>query len=92
MVQTKPTIIELDMGKLEDALRRAEPVFEELTRQAAQGEVVHNDDTTVKILAARGERARQATLAENGDDSAKKSLRERTGTFTSGIVSTREGR
>jgi transposase len=71
---------------------RAEPVFEELARQAAQGEVLYNDDTTVKILAAMDERARQAALAEKGDDSAKKSPRERTGTFTSGIVSTREGR
>lgn len=28
------------------------PVHEELMRQAAQGRVIHNDDTTVKILAA----------------------------------------
>ena len=34
---------------------RAEPAFEELTRQAAQGDVVYNDDTTVKILAMMGE-------------------------------------
>src|SRR5208282_4355546 len=59
---------------------RAEPVFGELARQAAQGEVLYNDDTTVKILAAMGERARQAALAEKGEDSAKKSKRERTGT------------
>ena len=42
----------------------AEPAFEELVRQAAQGDVVYNDDTTVKILEVMGERARQAALAE----------------------------
>ena len=89
---------------------RAEPVFDELAQQAAQGEVLYNDDTTVRILEAIGERARRAALAEettqatspedrpasategSSEDSAKKSKRERTGTFTSGIVSTREGR
>ena len=44
--------------------KRAEPVFEELIRQAAQGDVVHNDDTGVKILEVIGARARQAALAE----------------------------
>jgi transposase len=72
---------------------RAEPVFEELGRQAAQGDVLYNDDTTVKLLAAMGERTRQAAPAEDSrGGSAKKSKPERTGTFTSGIVSTREGR
>ena len=39
------------------------PAFDELIRQAAQGEVLHNDDTTVKILELMGERARQEALA-----------------------------
>ena len=43
---------------------RVEPVFAELVQQAAQGDVVYNDDTTIKILAVMGERARQTTLAE----------------------------
>ena len=30
------------------------PAFEELIRQAAQGEVLHNDDTTIKILELMG--------------------------------------
>lgn len=69
--------------------RRVEPVFEELLRQAAQGEVLFNDDTTVKILEMMGERGRQAALAEKAcDDPAQ----ERRGMFTSGIVSTGEGR
>ena len=35
------------------------PAYEELIRQAAQGEVVYNDDTTVKILELMGERAKK---------------------------------
>lgn len=58
------------------------PAFEELIRQAAQGDVVHNDDTTVKILELMGDRARAAK--DEGDPS-------RTGLFTSGIVASREG-
>ncbi len=35
------------VGQFADA---AEPVFTELIREAAQGDVVHNDDTTMKVL------------------------------------------
>lgn len=78
----------------------AEPVYEELIRQAAQGDVVYNDDTTVKILEfmsktrrGEGQRARQAALEEGDtEDSGKKNASQRSGLFTSGIVSTREGR
>jgi len=42
----------------------AEPVFHEFVRQAAQGEVLYHDDTTVKILALMGERGRQAATSE----------------------------
>jgi len=66
------------------------PVFKELIRQAAQGKVLYNDDTTMRILALMGKRAKQKRLTESDDGSTKKS--ERTGVFTSGIVSTREGR
>jgi transposase len=81
---------------VEAQAERAEPVFVELVQQAAQGDVLHNDDTGVKILEMMGERARQAALAEeasedSGEDSVKKSPAERTGMFTTGIVSTREG-
>jgi transposase len=73
--------------------KRIEPAFEELIHQAAQGKVVHNDDTTVKILEMMGKRARQHTLAEQlEDDSATAEPSRRTGIFTTGIVSTREGR
>jgi hypothetical protein len=62
------------------------PVLDELIRQAAQGEVLHNDDTTVKILELMGERARQETLAgADGDADARRGL------FTSGVVALRDG-
>jgi transposase len=66
------------------------PVFKELIRQAAQGRVLYNDDTTMRILALMGKRAEKKRRAESDANSPKKS--ERTGVFTSGIVSTQEGR
>jgi len=58
------------------------PAHEELIRQAAQGEVLFNDDTTMKVLELTGEqRAAAAADEETG---------ERTGVFTSGIVATKE--
>jgi transposase len=62
------------------------PVFDELIRQAAQGEVVHNDDTTVKILELMGESARQEALAD-----AEGVADGRRGLFTSGVVALRDG-
>jgi transposase len=62
------------------------PVLDELIRQAAQGEVLHNDDTTVKILELMGERARHGALAGAEDDTE-----ERRGLFTSGVVALRDG-
>lgn len=100
----------------------AEPAFDELIRQAAQGQVLHNDDTTVKILEFMGKRARKEVLADFGespdtvdghavadhrteaaphDDPPRREpppgpvanrKAERSGLFTSGIVSTCEGR
>jgi transposase len=60
---------------VEETAAVIQPAHEELIRQAAQGEVLHNDDTSMRVL--RMER-------EPGDD--------RTGVFTSGIVSTAAGR
>ena len=57
--------------------RLIEPAYAELIWQAAQGEVLHNDDTTGKILELMGKR-----LEARGEDPA-----ERKGIFTSGIVS-----
>jgi transposase len=60
-------------GIMKETAERLEPALEELIRQAAQGEVVYNDDTGMKVL---------------GLDTPDPP--ERTGVFTSGIISTRE--
>jgi transposase len=65
------------------------PAFAELIRQAAQGDVLHNDDTTVKILELMGQHGRQEALASaegEGNDAD-----QRTGLFTSGVVALRDG-
>jgi len=64
------------------------PAYEELIRQAAGGEVLHNDDTTVKILELMGKRSQQHAPAEAADAGN----RQRSGLFTSGVVATRAGR
>lgn len=77
-----------------DSAKMIEPVYEELIRQAAQGEVLHNDDTTMKILELMGKRAAKAKAfaeAEEAPEGAKDKPK-RTGIFTSGIVSTNGGR
>jgi len=61
-----------------------EGVYEELIRQAAQGEVLHNDDTTMKILELMGDAREEAAPGAEGE--------KRTGVFTSGIVSVGGGR
>lgn len=76
---------------------RAEPVFEELVRQAAQGDVVYHDDTTVKILALMDRTAsaeeqagelleRSGEIVAAADGAPEKTQTERVGLFTTGIV------
>jgi transposase len=60
---------------LQEAAQVLRPLLDELIRQAAQGEVVHNDDTGARILTLRGETP--------PDDAPTLT---RTGTFTSAIV------
>jgi transposase len=62
-----------------------EPAYEELIRQAAQGEVLYNDDTNVRILELMGERLLKCPVTDDDDEP------KRTGLFTTGIVSTLEG-
>ena len=59
---------------VEETAEFIKPARDELIRQAAQGEVVYNDDTSMRVL----------RLARESSD-------ERTGVFTSGIVSTGQG-
>ncbi len=79
-----------------DQASRAEPVFDELIRQAAQGDVLYNDDTTVKILELMESRARQEALVEGVADRSAGVLAskatDRKGMYTSGIVSAGEHR
>lgn len=56
------------------------PALEELIRQAAEGGVMHNDDTSMRVL---------SLIRNRGTDTEVSP--ERTGVFTSGIVSIRGG-
>ena len=62
-----------------DAAKKLAPAHEELIRQAAQGEVLHNDDTATKILTLMKE---NAALKESGEAEAG----ARTGIFTTGMI------
>ena len=65
---------------IEKMADRIHPAFTELIRQAGQGDVVHNDDTTMKIL----------DLIKQDNDAPQKPAR--TGVFTSGILSIQNDR
>lgn len=56
------------------------PIHDELIRQAAQGRVMHNDDTSMRVLALR---KHIDELKESGET-------DRTGIFSTGIVSVLE--
>lgn len=58
---------------------RIYPVYDELIRQAAQGDIVHNDDTVVKILELMKE--------NNNMEQQYPGRKHRTGMFTTGILS-----
>ncbi len=62
---------------------RIRPVLEALIRQAAQGDLLHNDDTSMTVL----DLVRPGAPRGDPDDVSP----DRTGVFTSGIVSTRDG-
>jgi hypothetical protein len=78
---------------VEAKAEKIEPAFHELVRQAADGEVVYNDDTTVKILELMEQRtADHAARKDTADDSTNdEEASDRRGMYTSGIVSTGEG-
>jgi hypothetical protein len=65
------------------------PAFAELIRQAAQGDVLHNDDTTVKIQELIGRRRRP--VAPVGAERELGAADERSGLYTSGVVALRDG-
>jgi transposase len=63
------------------ASQKLEPLYEELVTQAAQGEVLHNDDTTMKVLDLTKEQVEGASAADESQP--------RVGVFTSGVISTK---
>ena len=71
--------------------KHIQPVYDELIRQTGQGDVVYNDDTTIKILELMGKRSRQKALAEGSVEGVAQE-KQRSGLFTSGVVSTSDGR
>ncbi len=68
---------------VEHAAGQFAPAHEELIRQAAQGDVLHNDDTTMKIL--------ELETADRKGGAADDAADERTGVYTSGIVAVGHG-
>jgi transposase len=69
---------------VEHSGHQLEPALDELTRQAAQGDIFHNDDTGMKVLALTG--GPRDPIGSDLPD-----LPDRTGVFTSGIVSLLQG-
>ena len=68
---------------VDDLATRLRPILAELIRQAANGEVLHNDDTSMTVL----DLERPGAPRGDPDDVAP----DRTGVFTSGIVATHDG-
>ncbi len=64
---------------MRDAAGLMQAAYRELIRQAAQGEILYNDDTTMRILDYLSEQNKRKARGEAPP--------KRTGTFTSGIVS-----
>jgi hypothetical protein len=68
---------------VEQAAKLLEPAHEALVDEAAQGRLLHNDDTTAKILELCATPKDKDTVEDEGD--------ERTGVFTTAIVSENDG-
>jgi hypothetical protein len=71
---------------LNDMVHEIYPVFGEINRQAARGEIFHNDDTKGRVLAL------EKQIAEEIEACRAQGKECRTGIFTTGIVSEVEGR
>jgi len=79
-----PLPVSTQWDLLEKAACKLAPAHEELLRRAAQGEVLHNDDTPMTILDFLKERT--------GARDRGAGPPERTGVFTTGVVAEVEGR
>lgn len=69
-------------GVVDEAAQAFEPVWKELIRQAASGEVVHIDDTHAQVLDLDKQIREELARGESG----------RTGIFTTGVISVAGGR
>ena len=63
------------------------PVLSELVRLAAQGEVIYTDDTAMRILDVPEKLRQKTSVVEDDDDDEDVEASERTGVFTSAVVS-----
>ena len=68
---------------VEGAARSLKPAYDELIRHAAQGELLHNDDSSMRVL---------SLMKENADRRKSGGADARTGIFVTGVVSVAEGR
>jgi hypothetical protein len=66
---------------LNERVELVRPAYDELKRQAAQGDVLHNDDSYMRILSFMGKRRAALLAAGNLPDP------DRTGMYTTAIVS-----
>ncbi len=81
-----------------EAAAQLQPVFDELRHQAANGKLLHNDDTSMRVLELMKENRQHATRGDpdelvdqdNGKQNKKQNKKKRTGMFTTGIVSVTE--
>lgn len=76
MVVGLPVPASTQWDEIEKLANTAHPVYPELIRHGARGDVVHNDDTTMRVISLAKEIASQDC--------------ERKGIFTTGVVSTFE--
>lgn len=74
---------------VESAAQAAEPVFQELQRQAAQQRVLYNDDTSMTVLSLL--QARRGIAFNLSEAAPEQRSYQRTGIFTSGILAEGEG-
>ncbi|MEA3348541.1 MAG: IS66 family transposase, partial [Pseudomonadota bacterium] len=79
-----PLAVSTGWDKSEEAADKVYSAFEELKRHGAQGDILHNDDTGMKILTVMDE------IKQEVEDANGKKVR--TGIFTTGIVSISDGR
>ena len=81
-------------GIVSEAAEQLQPIFDEFRHQAANGKLLHNDDTTMKVLELMKENRQRAARGDpdelDGQDNAKRNEKQRTGMFTTAIVSVTE--